>query len=94
MALLVELRADGSDPAVHHVAGRHDVSASVGVRDRRLREELDGDVVVDLAVPNDPAVPVRGVFAEAHVGDHDQVGVRLFERADRHLYDALRVVGA
>ena len=37
---------------------------------------------------------VRRVLAQADVGDHDQVGVGLLERPDRHLHDALRIVGA
>ena len=94
VALLVELVADRGDPAVHHVAGGDDVGAGLGVRDRGAREQLEGDVVVDLAVAEEPAVPMRRVFAQADVGDHGQVGVRLLQRAHRHLHDALVVVGA
>ncbi len=37
---------------------------------------------------------VRGVLAEADVGDHGQVGVGVLQRPDRHLHDPLVVVGA
>ena len=53
-----------------------------------------GDVVVDLALADEAAVPVRRVLAEADVGDHHQVRMRLLQRAHRHLHDALVVVGA
>ena len=36
---------------------------------------------------------VRGVLAEADVGDHGQLGVGLLQRPHRHLHDALVVVG-
>ena len=43
---------------------------------------------------DEAAVAVRGVLAEADVGDHGQVRVGLLQRAHRHLHDALVVVGA
>ncbi len=94
VALLVELVADRADPAVHHVAGRDRVGAGLGVGDRGFGQQLDRDVVVDLALADEAAVAVRGVLAEADVGDHGQVGVGLLERPHRHLHDALVVVGA
>ena len=95
VALRVELRAQRAHAAVHHVAGRHGVGAGRGVRDRRAGEQLERDVVVHLPVlAHDSAVAVRGVLAQAHVGDHDQVRVRLLERAHGQLHDALVVVCA
>ena len=95
MALLVELEADRPDPAVHHVAGRDRVGAGLGVGDRGFRDQLDAEVVLDLAVGvGDAAVAVRGVLAEADVGDHGEVGVRVLQRPHRHLDDPLVVVGA
>ena len=94
MALLVELVANRPDAPVHHVAGGDHVGAGFGLRDRGLGEQLDGDVVVDLAVAHEAAVAVRGVLAQADVGDHGQLGVGLLERPYRKLDDALLVVGA
>ncbi len=94
VALLVELVADRADPAVHHVAGRDRVGAGLGVGDRDLGQQLDRDVVVDLAVADEAAVAVRGVLAETNVGDHGQVRVGLLQRPHRHLHDSLVVVGA
>jgi hypothetical protein len=65
------------------------------VRDGGLGEQLERDVVVDRAVgADDAAVAVRGVGAEADVGDHDQLGVGLLDRPHGELDDALVVVGA
>ena len=50
-------------------------------------------VVVD-ALPSsrsDAAVAVVGVLAQAHVGDHEQLGQRLLDRARGQLHDALLV---
>ena len=74
--------------------GRDRVGAGLGVGDRGFGQQLDRDVVVDLAVADEAAVAVRGVLAEADVGDHGQVGVGLLQRPHRHLHDALVVVGA
>ena len=60
-----------------------------------LREQLERHVVVDRAVvAQHAAVPVRRVLAEAHVGDHDELGMGLLDRADGELHHALVVVGA
>ena len=81
-------------PAVHHVARRDHVGARLGVRDRRLRKELERDVVVHLAVADDATVPVRRVLAHAYVGDHEEIGVGLLQGSDGELDDPLGVVGA
>ena len=68
-----------------------------GLRDRGAGEQLERRVVVDPTSPpvaQDPAVAVVGVLAQAHVGDHEQVGVRGLDRARRELDDALVVPGA
>ena len=41
-----------------------------------------------------PQWPCERVLAQTDVGDHDQVGVGVLERPDRHLHDALGIVGA
>jgi hypothetical protein len=93
VALLVELAPDGPHATVHHVAGGDRVGACRRVGDRGLAQQLEGHVVVNLAVADNPAVAVRGVLAEADIGDHDDLGVGLLQRPDRHLDHALVVVG-
>ena len=43
-------RADGADAAVHHVGGRDDVAAGLGLHQRLAHQHLDGLVVDDVAV--------------------------------------------
>ncbi len=93
-ALAVEGGADRGDAPVHHVAGSDGVGAGLRLRERGAGDQLERGVVVDVAVAEHAAVAVGGVLAEAGVGDHDEVGVRLLQRPDRHLHDALVVVGA
>ena len=83
-----------ADAAVHHVRGRDDVGAGFGMGERHLGQHLQGEVVVDVAVLDDAAVTVAGVFAEADVGDDEQLRHLFLEGGDRHLDDALLVVGA
>ena len=74
--------------------GRDGVGAGGRVGDGGLGQQLDRQVVVDGPLADDAAVAVRGVLAHADVGDHDEVGVGLLQRAHRHLDHALVVVGA
>ena len=71
---LGQLGADRGDAAVHHVARADDVGAGLDVRDRGAREQLERGVVVDLLAAQDAAVAVRGVLAEADVGEQQQLG--------------------
>ena len=92
--LVVERRAQHTDPAVHHVRRRDDVRAGAGVADRRPREQLERLVVEHASAGVEHAtVPVVGVLAEAHVGDQEQLGLGLLDRGARELHDALVVPG-
>ena len=70
---LVERPSDGGDAAIHHVRRRDDVSASHRVRERCLCQVHHRDVVDDVLSLDDPAMAMRRVFAQANVGDDDQV---------------------
>ena len=62
-----------ADLAVHHPARRHDVGAGVGLGQRGPRVDLEGGVVVDLAVGGEhAAVAVGRVLVDAQVGDEDE----------------------
>ena len=89
-------RADGGDLAVHHPARRGDVGAGVGLRDRGPGVELEGGVVVDVAVgADDAAVAVVGVLVDAEVGDeHHLVADLGAQVGERELHDAVGIPGA
>ena len=89
----IETLADRLDHAVHH-AGRGDhVGAGAGVADGLLGQERKRGVVVDVDAAADfgqgAAVPVVGVFAEAEVGDHQEIGRDSPGDPDRLLDDAV-----
>ena len=84
---------DAADPAIHHVGGRDDVGASRRVRQRRARQEFDGRVVDDFTIDEQATVAVRGVLAETHVGDDEQVRHLALERADGGLHRRVRIPG-
>ena len=98
----VEGGADGFDAAVHHVAGGDDVGPGLGEGDGGLGEQGEGCVVLDGVaqgrhlVRDDSAVAVRGVLAEADIGDEDEPveGAIGFEGAQALLDDAVGCVGA
>ena len=74
--------------------GRHDVGPGLGVAHGHLGEQLEREVVDDLAVLHHAAVAVVHVLAQADVGDHDQLGHLVLDGADGELHDAFGVVGA
>jgi hypothetical protein len=72
-------------PTVHHVARRNDVRARLRMRRGLARQHLERRIIVDVAIPNDAAMAVVSVFAQANVGDDDEVRQLTFERAYRLL---------
>ena len=74
----IERFSNSADPTIHHVARRHHVHARCRVRECSFDEKLNGLIVENLEmVPvdaRDTAVAVAHVFAQADVGDRDEVG--------------------
>ena len=106
LAGIIEGCADGFDAAVHHVAGCDDVGAGLGEGDGGAGEQGEGCVVLNLVVGcifraagavagDNSAVAVRGVLAEADIGDEDEgvEGAIGFEGAQALLDDAVGCVG-
>src|SRR5439155_20004378 len=85
--------ANGAHPAIHHVAGRHNVPARFRVTGRGAGEEFERRVVENFrAAPvlaNDAAMAVFHVFAEANVGDDEQLRKFLFQSPHRLLNNAV-----
>ena len=61
-------------------------------------QQFQGGVVQDFCAPfvlvNDAAMSVRHVFAQAHIGDDQQVGQFLLQQTDGLLDDAVRGISA
>jgi hypothetical protein len=67
--------ADRADAAVHHVAGRDDVDAGLGLHQRLLRQHGHGLVVEDVAgVVEQAVLAVAGEGVQRHVGEQAQLG--------------------
>ena len=89
-----EFELDGADAAVVHVRGGDAVGAGFGVGHGDVADAVDGEGVVEAAVvAQDAAVAVRGVFAEADVGDDEEGGEVAAQEADGLDDGAVGVVG-
>ena len=62
--------------------------------DRHLGKQLEGDVVVDLAVLDHAAVAMVRILAQADVGDDDQLRRLVLDGLDGHLHRAFAVIRA
>ncbi len=93
----VQPGANGGDHAVHHAAGGDDVGPGGGVGHGRGRQHVQRFIVQHKpfrqmgmrAIVEQAAVAVVGVFAQAHVGDDDEVGHGRFNRPNRLLHNAV-----
>ena len=96
MAGVVERGADGGDLAVHHPRRRHDVGAGVGLGHRGPGVEVDGGVVVDVAVGGRARRSGRGRCTRRGRGrpcSDDVVADLVPQVAQRDLHDAVGVPG-
>src|SRR5439155_359922 len=64
--------------------------AGPGMAESHLLQTGQRLIVHDLAVFHDAAMAVRRVLIDADIGDHHQVGNRVFHRAHRARHDAVR----
>ena len=75
--ICVERLANCADAPVHHVARRHHVRAGRSMRERRFYQKFHSLVVENMEViavnARDAAVAVAHVFAQADIGDGDQL---------------------
>src|SRR5450755_1091752 len=88
-ALLIQQGADRADTTIHHVGGRNDIRASFDVREGHVAQQLQCFVVLHIAVLDDAAMPVAGVFTQANVGDDQRIRCLGLQTPDRLLDDAL-----
>ena len=77
----VQRRADGADPAVHHVGGGDDVGAGVRLVERLPHQRRYGFVVEDRLARHEAVVAVARVGIERNVGDEPEARELLLDRA-------------
>ena len=86
--------ADGANAPVHHVAGRDDVHAGFGLRQRLLGQHGHGLVVQDVAgVVEQAVLAVAGEGVERHVGHDAEFREAFFEFAHNARHQAFGVHG-
>ena len=78
--------ANGTNAAVHHVTGRHNINARFGLREGLLHQHFNGGLVHDVAVLSrvrvrEPVLPVAGEGVQRHIGHHTQVRKFFFKRS-------------
>ena len=81
---------DRADAAVHHVRRREDIAAGLGLVQRLAHQHLDGAVVVDLAVDEEPVMAVAGIGVERHVADHSDIADACLDGAHRAADEIVR----
>lgn len=93
-ASLDKLQLEGANAAVVHVRGGDAVGAGLGVGHGDVADAVDGELVVEAAVvAEDAAVAVGRVFAQADVGDDEDLREARAQQPDGADDGALRVVG-
>ena len=90
----IQFHANGAHPAVHHVRWRDDVGAGLDLSQCSLRQQRQGGVIINLAVFDEPAMAVTGVFVQTDITDDEQIGHGHFHRPHRALHDTLDLVSA
>jgi len=90
----LERVADRADAPVHHVGGRDDVGAGLGMGAGLAYQGVDGDVVHHVALGIDDAVlTVGGEGVQRDVGDHAQFGQGRLQGPHRPLGQAVGIPG-
>ena len=78
----IEAGANRADPAVHHVGGRDDVAAGLGLDQRLLDQNLDGLVVDDGAVAQKAVMAMAGIGIERDIAEHAELRHLLLDGAN------------
>lgn len=74
-SLLDQLELDSTDTAIIHVRRRNAVCSSLGIGKGNIGNAINGHLVVQAAVvPQDTAVAVRSILAEADIGADEELG--------------------
>ena len=89
----IQMMADGRHASVHHVGRRHNVRTGTGVRQRRLGQPLERDVVVHIVADHLAAMAMAGVFAVTNVRRDDDLLALRFDCPHRALHNPIGSIG-
>jgi hypothetical protein len=86
-------RANGGDAAIHHVAGRDDVGAGIGLIQALTHQRFHRGIVQHIAsVVDQPVLPMRGVGIERHIGQNaDIVAAGVLDGANGAAHQIVRI---
>ncbi len=91
--MFVQLFTDGAHASIHHVAGRDEIRAHLGMTGRSASQQFQRGIVQyrdGFASPlYDAAMAVLHIFAQADVCDDKQFGQLALEQLDRLLDDTI-----
>ena len=92
-SFIIQRIPNGSNPSIHHVRGGHHVRPRPAVRHRLFRQKLQSGIVEDLAVPDNSAVAMGGIFTEADIRNNRHLGHRILECPNGLLDNAVIGIG-
>ena len=87
--VIVQLAANRSHAAVHHVRWRDDVCSSPCMSQGLLCQEFERGVIDYLLVFNHPAMSMISVFTETDISDHKQFQFGLTNGFDGLWYNTI-----
>ncbi len=93
MAGALERAAQGGHAAVHHIGGREDIAAGLGLDQALLHQPFDGGVVEDPTALDDAVVAVVGERVERHVAHDPDLRRGVLHGPHRAADDAVGVGG-
>ncbi len=83
-AFLIERFADGTNAAIHHVAGADQIRTGTGLRNGLLAQQGNGFIVEhDPFATDDSVMAIAGIGVQGDVRHDRHLGVYLLEAADR-----------
>ena len=93
MPRIVERHADRTDASVHHVRGRDDIAARIGLHQGLPGQDLDGLVVQDHAVLQQSVMAVAGERIERDIAQDADLGHGFLDRAHGTAHQVLGIDG-